>query len=156
MEAVFGQKSDIAAWKKLVEQVSCEFPGLETAEAIEEHRLTVLRFMEKKQALCVKARDGSIAGVVLFSRNRNMICFLAVNPAHRRRGVAAALMEKALGELDSSRDITVTTFREGDEKGTAPRALYRRFGFEEGDLTEEFGYPNQIMVLRGKTKEYQQ
>ena len=34
-------------------------------------------------------------------------------------------------------------------KGTNPRALYRKFGFVEAGLTEEFGYPNQVFVLKG-------
>ena len=78
-----------------------------------------------------------------------MICCLAVSPESRRKGIASKLLETALGELDRSRDITVSTFREDDEKGTAPRALYRKFGFAEGELTEEYGYPNQVFVLRG-------
>ena len=45
------------------------------------------------------------------------------------------------------REITVSTFRENDEKGIAPRALYKKFGFQEGEMTEEFGYPNQVFVL---------
>ena len=56
-------------------------------------------------------------------------------------------MRKALDELDRNREITVSTFRENDDKGTAPRALYRKFGFKEGEMTEEFGYPTQIFVL---------
>ena len=43
--------------------------------------------------------------------------------------------------------ITVSTFRENDDKGKAPRALYRKFGFQEGELTEEFGHPTQVFVL---------
>lgn len=39
------------------------------------------------------------------------------------------------------------TFRENDVKGTAPRKLYKKYGFEEGELIEEFGYPNQRFVL---------
>ena len=34
-----------------------------------------------------------------------------------------------------------------DEKGKAPRALYKKFGFKEGEKTIEFGYPNQVFVL---------
>lgn len=45
-------------------------------------------------------------------------------------------------------DISVSTFREDDEKGIAPRALYKKFGFKEDELIEEFGYPNQRFVLR--------
>ena len=56
-------------------------------------------------------------------------------------------MDEAIDELDRTKDITVTTFREGDAKGTAPRALYKKFGFVEGELVMEFGYPNQVFIL---------
>ena len=148
MEVCFGNPADIGHWMNLVRQVSWNFPGLETERDLEEHRQTVLKFMEKRQALCVKS-DDRIQGVLLFSRNRNMICCLAVSPGSRRKGIASKLLEKALSELDRGRDITVSTFREGDEKGTAPRALYRKFGFIDAELTEEFGYPNQVFVLQG-------
>ena len=148
MEVCFGVPADIDPWMDLVRAVSGDFPGLETEGDLEEHRQTVLKFMEKRQALCVKSGE-QIQGVLLFSRNRNMICCLAVSPGARGKGIASGLLEKALSELDRSRDITVSTFREGDEKGTAPRSLYRKFGFVEAGLTEEFGYPNQVFVLPG-------
>ena len=50
----FGEISDIDNWMKLVEEISWNFPGLETVDKIMEHRNTVLRFIEKGQALCVK------------------------------------------------------------------------------------------------------
>lgn len=146
MEAIFGESSYIYSWMQLVQKVSWNFPGLETEKSIEEHKQTVLKFMSKKQALCVR-NQGKVVGVLLFSRNRNMICCLAVDPEYRKQGIASMLLGKALNEMDRSREITVSTFRENDEKGIAPRALYRKFGFEEGELTEEFGYPNQVFVL---------
>lgn len=146
MEVVYGTVSDIEAWMKVVECVAPQFPGLETMESQKEHRETVLRFMEKRQAICVK-KNGEIIGVMLFSRGHNMICCLAVLPEYRRCGIASALLKTALTELDKSREIIVSTFREGDKKGIAPRALYKKFGFEEGDLTIEFDYPNQKFVL---------
>ncbi len=146
MEAVFGDSSVIDSWMRLVRKVSWNFPGLETEESLDEHRQTVLKFMNKKQALCVIINE-TVAGVLLFSRSRNMICCLAVDPEHRKQGLASVLMRKALDELDRNREITVSTFRENDDKGTAPRALYRKFGFKEGEMTEEFGYPTQIFVL---------
>lgn len=147
MEVIFGESSYIDSWMQLVRKVSWNFPGLETEESIEEHKQTVLKFISKKQALCVRNQK-AIVGVLLFSRNRNMICCLAVDPEYRKQGVASRLLEKALGEMDGGKEITVSTFRENDEKGIAPRALYRKFGFQEGDLTEEFGYPNQVFTLR--------
>ncbi len=146
MEVLYGTASDIDAWMKVVERVAPQFPGLETKESQEDYKATTLRFMEKQQAICVKDNN-EIVGVMLFSRGHNMICCLAVSPKHRRCGIASALLEKALAELDKSREITVSTFREGDEKGIAPRALYKKFGFEEGELTIEFDYPNQKFVL---------
>ena len=146
MEAIFGESSYIDSWMQLVRKVSWNFPGLETEENLEEHKQTVLKFMNKLQAVCVKDSE-TIVGVLLFSRSRNMICCLAVDPEYRQQGLASILLRKALAELDSSREITVSTFRENDKKGIAPRALYKKFGFQEGEMTEEFGYPNQVFVL---------
>lgn len=146
MQVQFGKTSDIDEWMKLVEEMSWNFPGLETIEAINEHRQTVLRFICKEQALYVR-NDTEVMGVLLFSRGHNMICCLGVSPQYRRCGIASKLLEKALENLDRTKDITVSTFREEDEKGIAPRALYKKFGFEEDDLIEEFGYPNQKFIL---------
>ena len=146
MEVEFGKVSYIDSWMTLVRKVSWNFPGLETEEGIIDHRNTVLKFISKKQAICVR-ENNKIIGVLLFSRYHNMICCLAVDPDFRRQGIASMLLEKALQELDRNRDITVSTFREDDEKGRAPRALYKKFGFKEGELTVEFGYPNQVFVL---------
>ncbi len=146
MEVLFGTTYDIAPWMNLVKNVSSNFPGLETEELINEHRDTVLKFMSRHEALWVKNGEKA-AGVLLFSKKHNMICCLAVSPECRRKGIASLLLTKALSLLDRSRDITVSTFRENDEKGAAPRALYKKFGFEEGEFLEEFGYPNQKLVL---------
>ena len=146
MEVEFGKVSYIDSWMTLVRKVSWNFPGLETEEGIIDHRNTVLKFISKNQAICVR-ENNRVIGVLLFSRYHNMICCLAVDPDFRRQGIASMLLEKALQELNRNRDITVSTFREDDEKGRAPRALYKKFGFKEGELTVEFGYPNQVLVL---------
>ena len=146
MQVQYGKTEDIAEWMKLVEEIRWNYPGLETKEALEEHRETVLRFMNKGQALCVK-EGVEIKGVCLFSRGHNMICCLGVSPKYRRRGIASMLLSAALVKLDRTKDISVSTFREEDEKGTAPRALYKKFGFAEDELIEEFGYPNQKFIL---------
>ena len=146
MKVEFGRTSDIDSWMRLVRKVSWNFPGLETEQSIGEHKIIVLKFMNDKRALCVK-NEQEIVGVLLFSRKYNMICCLAVDPAYRKRGIASLLLREALDKLDRDKDITVSTFRENDVKGIAPRKLYKKFGFEEGELIEEFGYPNQRFVL---------
>lgn len=144
-----GTKEDISSWMKLVSSVSWNFPGLETEEKLKEHEDTVLRFMSEQRALCVKM-ENVVVGVLLFSIKHNMICCLAVAPDFRRHGIASALLSKAIEKLDRTRDITVSTFRENDPKGIAPRRLYQSFGFVEGELIEEYGYPNQQFILSAK------
>lgn len=148
MKVEYGTSLDIESWMELVQSVSWNFPGLETEAAIEDHRKTVLRFMSENRALCVKD-DENVFGVLLLSKKHNMICCLAVAPEYRRKGIASALLEKALSELDRSKDITVTTFRDNDEKGIAPRGLYKQYGFTEEKLMVENDYPVQRFVLRG-------
>ena len=145
----YGALQDIDSWMRLVQRVRWNFPGLETAAALDDHRKTVLKFMDENRALYVKDAE-KVVGVLLLSKKHNMICCLAVAPEYRRNGIASALLEKALSELDRSRDITVTTFRDNDEKGISPRALYKRFGFAEEKLMVENDYPVQRFVLRGK------
>jgi len=65
-----------------VTQVIWNFPGPETAERMEEHRQTVLKFMGRGEALCVREQN-TVNGVLLFSRRHNMICCLAVKPSRR-------------------------------------------------------------------------
>lgn len=146
MKVEFGRTSDIDSWMRLVRKASWNFPGLETEQSIDEHKIIVLKFMNDKRALCVK-NEQEIVGVLLYSRKYNMICCLAVDPAYRKKGIASLLLREAIDKLDRDKDITVSTFRENDVKGIAPRKLYKKFGFEEGKLIEVFGYPNQRFVL---------
>lgn len=142
----YGVPEDIENWMSLVTRIRWNFLGLESQEELDEHKATVLRFMGKRQAICVK-EGNEIMGVMLFSRGHNMICCLAVSPDYRWRGVATMLMNEALRNLDRTKEISVSTFRADDEKGTAPRALYEKYGFVEDALIEEMGYPNQKYIL---------
>lgn len=152
MQVFYGVPEDIEKWMDLVEQVKLSFPGFEMQETRDEHRVTVLRFMDERQAICVKD-ENEIIGVMLFSREQNMICFLAVAPECRRCGVASALMNEALRNLDQTKEISVSTFRDEDEEGTAPRALYEKYYFIADELIKEFDYPSQKYVLHPKGAE---
>ena len=140
MQLLYGVPEDIEKWMDLITEVRWNFPGLETQEKLNEHKTSVLKFMDKRQAVCVK-EEAEIAGVILFSREHNMICCLAVAPRYRRRGVATMLMVEALANLDRAKEISVSTFRADDVKGIAPRTLYEKFGFVADELIEEFDYP---------------
>lgn len=137
----------IDGWMALVEQVRDAFPGLETAEAMAEHRATVLQFMQSSSAICA-VDGGNIVGTLLFSKEKGVLCFLAVAPAYRRRHIARQMVDFMLTQMEAGKDVTVTTYREGDPNGMAARAFYKRLGFSEGRLTEKFGSPVQELVLK--------
>ncbi|WP_346704215.1 GNAT family N-acetyltransferase [uncultured Agathobaculum sp.] len=147
MKIRLAQAQDIDAWMALVEQVRDIFPGLETAEAITEHRATVLRFIKHSSAVCAVGAD-RIIGVLLFSKEQCELCFLAVDPACRRQHIAHKLVSFVLAQMDADQDITVTTYREDDPNGQEARAFYKHLGFSEGRLTEEFGHPVQEFILK--------
>ena len=115
--------------------------GLESREAMEEHRKTVLAFLARDEAICA-VDGGRLVGALLFSKKAGMLCFLAVDERCRRRHIAQSMVEYMLTFLEPDREITVTTYREGVPEGAA-RAFYKRLGFTEGRLTEEFGSPVQ-------------
>ena len=147
MTIELGTEQDIDSWMRLVEKVKDAFPGLETREAMDEHKNTVLDFMGKAAAICAK-EHGEIVGTLLFSRENNMLCFLAVDAEHRRQHIAEKMVSFMLTKMDPRSDISVTTYRDGVPGGTAAGAFYKRIGFTEGKLTEEFGSLVQEFVLK--------
>lgn len=147
MEIKLGNKSDIDSWMELVKKVKDDFPGLETMEALNEHRNTVLEFINKESAICAKSRN-KIIGTLLFSKENHMLCFLAVDIKYRRQHIAEKMVSYMLSLMDSKDDIIVTTYREGVPEGKAAREFYKRLGFIEGKLTEEFGSPVQKFILK--------
>ena len=124
VEIELGRECDVDNWMQLVNKVKDSFPGLETKEALEEHRHTVLGFMRKGSAICARVND-QIVAALLFSREDSMLSL-----------------------MNEKRDVAVTTYREGVPEGIAARAFYKRLGFVEGKLTEEFGSPVQELILK--------
>ena len=147
MNVELGKARDLDNWMDLVENVKDSFPGLETREALEEHRRTVLEFMGRDAAVCAKI-DGRIVGTLLFSRADHMLCFLAVDEAYRRQHIEENMVAYMLALMEPGKDVVVTTYRAGVPEGVAARAFYKRLGFSEGRLTEEFGSPVQEFVLK--------
>ena len=147
MEIKLCDQQDIGQWMALVERIKESFPGLETSEALDAHRKTVLDFMKNDSAICAKCKD-SLVGALLFSKEQNTLCFLAVHPEFRRKHIAEKMVSHMLTFLEGTGDITVTTYRDGVPEGIAARAFYKQLGFVEGRLTEEFGSPVQEFILK--------
>jgi len=145
----YAEMDDINSWIKMINIVKDNFPGLDTDEDMNTYRQTVIKNIKRKTAICVKYKN-DIIGVILFSYNSKSLSCMAVHPDHRRKGIASAMIERMLSLFPNNTDISVTTFREDDIKGIAPRQLYKKYGFEEDELITEFGYPNQKFILHRK------
>jgi len=141
--------NDIDSWIKMISIVRDNFPGLDTDENMDNYRQTVIKNIKRKTALCVKYED-VIVGVMIFSYNSKCLSCMAVHPNHRRKGIASTMIEKMLSLFPNDVDISVTTFREDDIKGIAPRQIYKKYGFEEDKFVTEFNYPNQKFILHRK------
>ena len=146
MEIRIANECDIDGWMNLVSKVKNHFPGLETKQALDEHRDTVLDFIRNESAICATI-ENRIVGVLLFSKGNSILCFLAVDPEYRRQHIAEKMVIYMLRFLNPAKDVVVTTYREGVPEGIAARKFYKHLGFVEGKLTEEFGSPVQEFVL---------
>lgn len=149
MKIILGRDCDIDQWMQLVEKVKENFPGLETSHAMDEHKNTVLAFMDENSAICAK-ENNKIVGALLFSKTDSELCFLAVDPEFRRQHIGEKMVTYMLSFLNPEKEIVVTTYRDGVSEGVAARAFYKQLGFTEGKLCEVFGAPVQEFVLKRK------
>ena len=141
-EIEFAKMNDIEKWLALVEVVSDDFPGL----VMSDYKKVLLENIDHKTALCAKI-DDEIVGVLLFSLEDSTLSFMSTHPSFRGLGIASKLIQEMINVFPKDSKILVTTYRDGDNKGQAARALYKRIGFNEAELVEEFGYPCQKFVF---------
>ena len=146
MEIRIANECDIDGWMNLVSKVRDSFPGLETKEALDGHKDAVLGFIRKESAICARIED-KIVGVLLFSIDNNMLCFLAVDPEYRRQHIAEKMVRFILPRMSAGKPITVTTYRDGVPEGVVARAFYQKLGFVPGQMTVEFRSKVQEFVM---------
>ena len=141
-EIFYAALTDIPDWMNFVSLVIDGFPCLDWDSHLEQVKLHI----QQRQALMM--RDSStIIGAAAFSYQNGSIDFLAVHPQYRQYGIGKAFLDFILPLL-SGREVSITTFREGDKADPGQRAEYQRLGFAEAELLTEFGYPTQRMILR--------
>lgn len=142
-EVVFAGEADIPAWMGLVRLVVAGYPFLHEDDYIEELKCRI----RKKQALISK--DGETAvGVMLFSHQTGSIDFMGTHPLYRKKGVPKVFLDKVMDELLKGKELSITTYREGDKADTGFRREIMELGFAEAELLVELGYPTQRFVMR--------
>ena len=139
----FAAEADIPSWLELAHLSIDGFPYWDDAE----HTATLRSYIAEKGAL-IMTEDELLIGGMLISYKTGSIDFLAVHPLHKKHGIAREFLDAALAELTESKEISITTFREGDKADTGYRKAFKELGFAEAELLTEFGYPTQRMVLQ--------
>lgn len=61
-----------------------------------------------------------------------------------------------MGDLLKGKEISITTYREGDKADTGHRKAIMDLGFAEAELLVEFGYPTQRFILPKEKSDVQQ
>lgn len=144
-EITYATLDDIPDWMDFITLVIDGFPCLDKSSHLEQ----VKQYINRRQALIM--RDGAtIVGAAAFSCQTGSINFLAVHPQYRRYGITKAFLDFMIQNLFMGREISITTFREGDKADTGQREEYKRLGFAESELLIEFGYPTQRLILTPK------
>ena len=134
--------SDIPAWMNLMRLVIDGYPVMDEVVYLD----AITKSIDENRALVL--RDGNILiGAMSFSDQVGCIDFLGVNPLYRRQGVQKMFLDALMEIYLPGREISMTTYREGDKADTGHREILKQLGFAERELLIEFGYPTQRFVL---------
>lgn len=147
-DILFATNDDVDDWMELVSLAIDGYPCLNEVE----HRENLHRYIAEKRALLLRD-DDMLIGAMGISYESGSIDFLAIHPQYRKLGIARVFLDKLIDELFCGKEITITTFREGDKADTGYREELRQLGFAERELLIEYGYPTQRFVLLPKNME---
>lgn len=138
----YASEEDIPCWMALVRLVIDGFPHLEEGEYMQ----VLKQRIRTRQALILKDNEIAI-GAMLFSYKTGSIDFMGTHPLYRKKGIPKAFLDKVIQDLLKGKDISITTYREGDKADTGHRKEIKDLGFAEAELLVEFGYPTQRFIL---------
>lgn len=138
----YAAREDLPDLMRFIPLVVDGFPRLDKSAYLRQAR----QYVRQGQALIM--RDGpTIMGAAAFSCQAGSIDFLAVHPQYRHYGAARAFLDFMARNVFAGREISITTFREGDKADTGQREAYQRLGFAGAEFLTEFGYPTQRLIL---------
>ena len=144
----FAEKSDIPDWMDLMRLVIDGYPVMNEEDYLNE----ITRHIEEKHALVLKD-DGILVGAMAFSDNPGCIDFLGIHPQYRKQDIQKLFLDVLLETYLPGKEISMTTYREGDKADTGHRELLKNLGFAEKELMIEYGYPTQRFTISPKEKE---
>ena len=141
------ERADIPAWMALMRLVIDGYPVMDERDYLRE----ITKAMDERRALILKDGD-LLIGALSFSQYSGSIDFMGIHPQYRKRGIQRLFLDALMEDYLPGREISMTTYREGDHADTGHRDLLKQLGFAERELLIEFGYPTQRFSLLPKQK----
>ena len=141
------ERSDIQVWMDLMRLVIDGYPVMKE----EEYLNAIMKYIDEKHALVLK--DGEIlVAAMAFSDNPGCIEFWGVHPQYRKQDIQKLFLDVLLETYLPGKEVSMTTYREGDKADTGYRELLKNLGFAERELLIEYGYPTQRFVFSPNKK----
>lgn len=142
------QKEDVLIWMELMRLVIDGYPVMDEELFLNE----ITKHIEEDHALILK--DGDIlVGAMAYSDNPGCIDFLGIHPQYRKLDIQRLFIDALLEIYLPGKEISMTTYREGDRADIGHRELLKNLGFAEKELLIEYGYPTQRFVISPKNQE---
>lgn len=139
---------DLNDWMDLMRLVIDGYPVMNEDDYMNE----IMRCIDEQRALVLR-NDGIMIGAMAFSYDSGSIEFLGIHPQYRRHGIHKLFLEVLMENYLLGKEISMTTFREGDKADTGHRETLKQLGFAERELLTEFGYPTQRFAYLPGEKE---
>jgi len=137
----YAEENELEKWKVIAKDVA-EIFGNPAMDTDPEFLNYAQRKIKQKEAyIAVDNLNNEFYGIIGFSRNYNRITWFGVLEKYRNMGIGSKLLEMAIKELDSKKEITVETYRENFEPGKPAKYVYKKYGFKEteSNLFDNFG-----------------
>ena len=141
--------SDIQAWMDLMRLVIDGYPVMNESDYLSE----ITKCITENRALVLKD-ENVLIGAMSFSIHSGSIEFLGIHPQYRKHGLQKLFLDVLLETYLPGKEISMTTYREGDKADTGHREALKQLGFAERELLIEFGYPTQRFSISPKTEVY--
>lgn len=141
-------QKDKLEWTRLAQTVAELFNSQDMAQDPSFHDFMDRKIAKFEALVAVDRMNGKRLGFIAFSRTNNRISWFAVDPVERGKGIGKRLLDTALRQLDTEKEITVVTFAEDNQGGRAARKVYQNAGFiDMGSFTDENGNKRSNMKL---------
>ena len=142
------ETEDIPAWMELMRLAIDGYPVMDETDYLN----AITKAIEEDRALILE-EGNLLIGAMTFSKNSGSIDFLGIHPQYRNQGIQIIFLDTLLENHLPGREISMTTYREGDKADTGHRDLLKSLGFAERELLIEYGYPTQRFVFSPSDQE---